>query len=190
MTQNSSAGGGQFGPATMPVYLVCTVWAVYLADLVLPCRLNDYGIVPRTIRGLPGILCSNFLHASLRHLVSNTVPLFVLSLLLALFYRKIFFQVIMSIIVGGGLLIWLFARAGNHIGTSMLIYGLAAFLIICGLLRKEFIPALVSIVVTFVYGAGMLGGFLPSPCISWEGHFFGAVAGGFAAYQCSRLGAT
>ena len=72
---------------------------------------------------------TNFLHVNLRHLISNTVPLFVLTLLLSLFYRKIFFDVILVIIGCGGLLVWLLARTANHIGASMLIYGLAAFLI-------------------------------------------------------------
>jgi membrane associated rhomboid family serine protease len=189
MKWNESAGGMKLGPTTMPVYLVCAIWAVYLADVLLPWRLNACGIVPRTAKGLIGILFSPFLHAGLGHLVSNTVPLFVLSLLLTLFYRKIFFQVMAVIIGCGGLLVWLFARPANHIGASLLIYGLAAFLASYGLLKREFIPALVSIVVIFVYGAGMFSGLLPQGCISWEGHLFGAIAGGMAAYQFRRAGA-
>ncbi|MCI5224980.1 MAG: rhomboid family intramembrane serine protease, partial [Candidatus Electrothrix sp. AR4] len=82
-----------------------------------------------------------------------------------------------------GILVWLLARSANHIGASMLIYGLAAFLISYGLLKKEIVPAAVSVVVALVYGAGMLGGLLPfHGFISWEGHLFGAVGGGFAAY--------
>jgi len=183
MKRNKSAGGIQFGVAAIPVYLVCTIWAVYFADLLLPWRLNGCGIVPRTSKGLIGILFSPFLHAGLRHLVSNTVPLFVLSLLLILFCRRIFFQVIFMIIIGGGLSVWLFARPANHIGASMLIYGLAAFLVSYGLLKRELIPVLVSVFVIFVYGAGMISGLLPHGCISWEGHFFGAVSGCIAAYQ-------
>ncbi|MCI5219088.1 MAG: rhomboid family intramembrane serine protease [Candidatus Electrothrix sp. LOE2] len=173
----------KLGAATIPVYLICTIWAVYLVDLILPIRLNAYGIVPRTLGGLPGIPLTNFLHVNLRHLISNTVPLFVLSLLLTLFYRKIFFNVLIVIIGCGGLLVWIFARTANHIGASMLIYGLAAFLISYGLLKREIITVIVSVVVALVYGLGMLGGMLPvHGFISWEGHLFGAVGGVFAAY--------
>ncbi len=173
----------KLGAATIPVYLVCTIWAVYLVDLILPFRLNAYGIVPRTTGGLLGIPLTNFLHVSFRHIVSNTVPLFVLSLLLTLFYRKIFFEVLIVIISCGGLLVWLLARSANHIGASMLIYGLAAFLISYGLLKKKLIPVIISIVVALGYGLGMLGGMLPfHGFISWEGHLFGAVGGVFAAY--------
>ncbi|CAK8724608.1 hypothetical protein KKHLCK_14520 [Candidatus Electrothrix laxa] len=80
-------------------------------------------------------------------------------------------------------MVWLLARSANHIGASMLIYGLAAFLISYGLLKKELIPVIISIVVALVYGLGMLGGMLPfHGFISWEGHLFGAVGGIFAAY--------
>ncbi len=122
----------KLGVATLPVYLVCTIWAVFLANIILPLRLNAYGIVPRTTGGLFGIVFTNFLHANIGHIISNTAPLFTLSLLLALFYRKIFFDAIAIIIGCGGLLVWLFARPTNHIGASMLIYGLAAFLICYG----------------------------------------------------------
>lgn len=173
----------KLGVAAVPVYLVCTIWAIYLLDLILPIRFNAYGVVPRTTGGLIGIPFSTFLHANLRHLVSNTIPLFVLTLLLALFYRKIFFNVILVIIGCGGILVWIFARTANHIGASMLIYGLAAFLISYGLVRRELVPVIVSIVVALVYGVGMLGGMLPfHGFISWEGHLFGAVGGVFAAY--------
>jgi membrane associated rhomboid family serine protease len=173
----------KLGPATIPAYLVCTIWVIYLVDLVLPLRLNSYGIIPRTTGGLLGIPLTNFLHAHLRHLISNTVPLFVLTLLLMLFYRKIFFDVILVIIGCGGLLVWLLARPANHIGASMLIYGIAAFLISFGIMKRKLIPALISVLVALVYGVGMLNGLSPfKGFISWEAHLFGAVAGVFAAY--------
>ncbi|MCI5120253.1 MAG: hypothetical protein D3908_03490 [Candidatus Electrothrix sp. AUS4] len=57
-------------------------------------------------------------------------------------------------------MIWLFARTANHIGASMLIYGLAAFLISYGLLKRELVPVIISVLVAVVYGFGMLGGLL------------------------------
>ncbi|MCI5224632.1 MAG: hypothetical protein D3924_18680 [Candidatus Electrothrix sp. AR4] len=65
----------ELGVATLPVYLVCTIWAVFLADSILPFRLNAYGIVPRTTGGLFGIVCTNFLHADIGHIISNTVAI-------------------------------------------------------------------------------------------------------------------
>jgi membrane associated rhomboid family serine protease len=171
----------RFGVAAGPVYLVCAIWAVYLADFIIPGSLNSWGIAPRTLRGLAGIVSSNFLHANFGHIVSNTVPLFVLSLLLTLFHHRLFVPVTVTVMLVGGLLVWLLGRSGNHIGASMLIYGLAAFLISHGLLKKAFIPALVALFVAVVYGWGLLGGLLPHGFISWEGHLFGAVGGVVAA---------
>lgn len=179
----------KLGVAALPAYLVCTIWVVFLADVILPFDLNAHGIIPRTGRGLPGILLTNFLHANFSHLVSNTVPLFVLSLLMVLFYRRFIFQVSVVIIGSGGLLVWTFARSANHIGASMLIYGLAAFLIVYGLMEKKTTPAAVSVLVAMVYGGGLLSGILPTQrFVSWEGHLFGAVGGILAAYLRNRYG--
>jgi len=65
----------------------------------------------------------------------------------------------------------------------MLIYGLAAFLISSGILKRKLVPAIVSIIIALVYGVGMLNGLSPfQGFISWEAHLFGAVAGVFAAH--------
>ena len=64
------------------VLFVGAIWAVYFVSLVFP-RLDYYGVVPRRLVGLAGILAMPFLHANLDHLLSNTVPLFVLLILLA-----------------------------------------------------------------------------------------------------------
>ncbi len=177
----------KLGVAALPVYLICIIWAVFLTDLIIPCDLNAYGIIPRTGRGLMGILFTNFLHANFSHLLNNTAPLFVLRLLTVAFYRKIFFEVVAVIIGCGGIAVWLFARSANHIGASMLIYGLTAFLIVYGQMEKKTVPATVSILVALVYGGGMLSGILPTQKFtSWEGHLFGAIGGALAAYLLNK----
>lgn len=59
------------------------VWFVFAVGHVLPFRLESFGVTPRTYRGLVGIPAAPFLHESLGHLLSNTIPLMVLLLLLA-----------------------------------------------------------------------------------------------------------
>lgn len=58
------------------------IWAVFLVSLVVP-SLDSFGLVPRTLTGLVGIVAAPFLHANLHHILSNTVPLFILLALLA-----------------------------------------------------------------------------------------------------------
>ena len=58
------------------------IWAVWLVDWLFNLQLDSWGIVPRRLSGLAGVLFSPFLHAGFGHLLSNTVPLIVLLVLL------------------------------------------------------------------------------------------------------------
>ena len=163
---------------------VAVIWVVFLVDLVLPGRFADWGIVPRRLWGLVGIPLAPFLHANFSHLISNTLPLFVLLTLLAGSRTRTWETVLEIVLVGGGLL-WLFGRQGNaeiqavHVGASGLIYGLIAFLIVSGFRERRFVPLLVAILVGFFYGGTLISGVLPSvgSSVSWDGHLFGALAG-------------
>jgi membrane associated rhomboid family serine protease len=92
-------------------------------------------------------------------------------------------EVVVEIVLLGGLLLWLFGRPANHIGASGLISRLIAFLIVSGLLERRFVPLVISVVVIFFYGGSLLLGVIPrlGSHISWDGHLFGAVAGGIIA---------
>ncbi len=163
------------------------MWIVYLVDLVIPGNLNAFGLVPRTLSGLIGIPTMPFLHGSLGHLLSNTIPLVVLLALLA-GSRADSFLVVTAIVLYGGGLLWLLGRHSTHIGASSLVYGLVAFLILAGFFERRIIAILVSVLVGFVYGTTLISGVLPSldSQVSWDGHLLGAVAGGLVAYFLAR----
>ncbi len=165
------------------VLFVGAIWCVYLLDWVVPIQFSQWGIVPRTWWGLVGIPLSPFLHAGLGHLVGNTLPLTILLTLLAGSRTRSWESVVEIILLGGGLL-WLFGRPAIHVGASGLIYGLIAFLIISGFREKRLVPMLLAIIVGFVYGTTLLSGILPSvdSRVSWDGHLFGAIAGGIIGY--------
>ncbi len=162
------------------------LYIIFVLDFFLP--LSRYGIIPRTQRGLIGIVTSPFLHANLRHIVSNTVPLAVLLFVLYSFYPKKAMSVLLICVLLGGALVWLLGRNANHIGASGLIYGLAAFLIVNGFTEQKFVPLLISIAVVIIYG-GLFWGLFPSyrTYISWEGHLFGALAGISAVYLLKNI---
>ncbi len=168
------------------VLFVGAIWAVYFVSLVFP-RLDYYGVVPRRLVGLPGILAMPFLHANLDHLLSNTVPLFVLLILLA-GSRAASWEVVVVIALLGGALLWIFGRPAVHIGASGLISGLTAFLVLSGFLEHRLIPLLVALLVGFLYGSSLVLGILPriGSQISWDGHLCGAIAGGIVAYALTR----
>lgn len=164
------------------LYFVAALWVVHVAGWIFPF-LKNFGILPRTLRGLIGIAASPFLHANIYHLISNTVPLLVLGFLLVIFYEKIAPSVIGIVVIVGGGLVWLLGRSAMHIGASGVIYGIAAFLVAYGLMKRKIMPVLISIIVAFFYGGSMLMGILPTRgYISWESHLFSALSGIFAAF--------
>src|SRR5690606_38922515 len=111
----------------------------FLIGLVPALDFSAYGIVPRTFDGLIGIVAAPFLHASWSHLLSNTVPLTLLLILLAGSSNNSV-RVVLLIVLLGGALLWLFGRHANHIGASLLIYGLVTYLMVSGVFERRFIP--------------------------------------------------
>lgn len=161
---------------------VGVVWLAFAADLILPFDLKAFGVTPRSLLGLVGIPVMPFVHANLKHLLSNTIPLTILLILLA-GSKANSWAIVAYIVLIGGALLWLFGRSSTHVGASGLVYGLIAFLLVSGFLEWRTVPLLISLLVAFLYGGTLLSGIVPTlgSQVSWEGHLFGAVAGGLAA---------
>ena len=165
------------------VFLVI-IWIVFVLDRFLP--LEKFALYPRNVNGLPGIIVSPFLHKDLSHIVSNTVPLFVLLTLLA-GSRADSRLVVVVITILSGTLLWLFGRSVPVIGASGLVFGLIGFLILSGILERRMVAMIVSVFVGLSYGTTLFAGILPGQHgISWDGHLLGAIAGGLCAWLFTR----
>jgi membrane associated rhomboid family serine protease len=162
--------------------IVASMWAVFIINSMVGINFNNFGIIPRRIEGIKGILFAPFLHANFAHLVSNTIPMLVLTTVLFWFYRKIAVRVLLLSMVMGGLLVWVFGRTAFHIGASGVVFALVGFLIASGVFRKKIKALLVAIIIFFLYG-GVVWGVLPTqPGVSWESHLFGFISGIALAY--------
>ena len=165
------------------VAAVSIPWLVYLIDLFLFVDLRSYGIRPRNIEGLWGIVFSPFLHANYGHLIANTGALFVLLFVALAFRRNLTLIALVIIAVLGGGLVWVFSDPNTiHIGSSGIIFGLIGFLIFSGIFRREWKALAVSVVICLIYGGALFSLFYYIPGISWTGHFFGFLAGVLAAW--------
>lgn len=157
------------------VGFVALLWLVPLLGWGLD--LQQFGVRPRQWIGLPGILFAPLLHAGLGHLVANTVPLLVLGIAMLHLYPTASFRVLPAIYLGPGIAVWLFARDGNHVGASGLIYGLVAYVFVAGLIRRDRRAIGASLLVAFLYGT-MVWGVLPLETgVSWETHLAAALIG-------------
>ncbi len=159
------------------------IWLVFVADRFLP--LENFGLIPRSAKGLVGIVTLPFLHADWQHITGNTVPLVILLLLLA-GSRANSIDIVVFISVLAGIALWLMGRTAIHIGASVLVFGLVGFLVCAGFFEKRLLSALIAIGVAVTYGSTLLAGILPTASgVSWEGHLFGALAGALVAYYIS-----
>ena len=164
----------------IPFILLIIIWSIHLLNLRFPeYNFSSFGNFPRHIKGLSGIIFSPFLHntTDFSHIAGNSVPLFVLSWLLILNYKKLFTPVTIFIWIFSGICLWLGGRANYHIGASGVIYGLAYFLFFSGVFSKNKRQMAISLVVAFSYGSMMWGIFPLEEHVSWEAHLFGAISG-------------
>jgi membrane associated rhomboid family serine protease len=167
-------------------YIFITVLVIEIINLFTGRILNQFSIVPRSFYSLPFIFTAPFLHASIQHFLSNVVTLCVFTFLLLQFGERKFFTLSLGLVIGTGLLVWLFGRNASHLGASGIIYGYFGFLLLAGFLSKKLGLILISVLVAFFYGT-MVWGVLPSqPYISWESHLFGFITGLFLAWFLNK----
>jgi membrane associated rhomboid family serine protease len=155
------------------------LWALELIDtLFLNQSLNMLGIRPRTAIGLRGILLAPLLHGNLAHLAANTIPLFVLGLLVMLRSLQVFRQVTVSAWLVGGSGTWLTGGFNTlHVGASILIFGYLGYLMAAAYYERSVAALLTALIVGLLYGS-MIFGILPLRAgISWQGHLFGLLGG-------------
>ena len=160
------------------IALTAICWGVLLLNtLICNGNLIQYGITPRHLSGLAGIICAPFLHASFPHLAANTLPLLVLGAIICGRSRSEFLVVtVLGILLGGGLT-WLFGRTACHVGASGLIFCYFGYLASLAWFRRTLGTLCLSIVCILGYG-GLIRGILPtSDAISWESHLAGLIAG-------------
>lgn len=163
------------------VVFLSFLWLFLFLDITLDLQLYKLGVYPLKIEGLPGILFSPLIHSSVKHLFSNTIPLFVLMWCLFYFYSEIAYKTFLLLWLLSGLFTWIIGRESWHIGASGIVYSLSFFLFFSGLFRKHIPLIAISLVVAFLYGSNVWN-MLPwsmylDATVSWEGHLSGGISG-------------
>tara|TARA_B100001765_G_scaffold205643_1_gene162222 strand:+ start:95 stop:667 length:573 start_codon:yes stop_codon:yes gene_type:complete len=187
-TRNNIIGG--FSKAAL---FILALGLVLLVDTLTRDLFTQHlGIQPRDLNGLDGVLFAPLLHGDLGHYLSNALPMIVL---LGLLFANRNYRPVQSLAIVwllGGLGTWLIGRPNStHIGASIVIFGLAAFLICAAFFLRSWRSAVVSSVVLFLYGGIFLNILSPllksvEKNISWEGHLSGAIGGIVAAWMIRK----
>ena len=162
----------------IPGIFVFFMWLVKIIEILFEIDLSGFGIYPLTLKGVPGIVFSPFIHADFNHLISNSLPLFLLGVALFYFYSEVALKVFTLTFFLTGILVWVAGRDAWHIGASGLVYGLASFLFFSGIIRRYFRLIALSLLIVFLYGS-MVWGLFPGVYknVSWESHMLGFFSG-------------
>jgi membrane associated rhomboid family serine protease len=170
------------------LYVIWAAFAIQVCCALLGIDLpHIFGLIPRSLFGLFGIVCMPLLHGGLPHIIMNSVGLFMVLVPLYLAFQDEAHmpETILKITLISGVLVWCFGRGTSpeghlmtHIGASALSYGLTFYMLMAGLVFKNPFLIIVSFANLFWTGSSLIAGLSPTQVgISWEGHLCGAIAG-------------
>lgn len=170
------------------IVFVALVWLSFVLDKsgALNMAFRRWGVLPREAGGLLGIVFSPFIHSSLSHLLSNSLPLLILISFHFYFYSKIAVKSFVFLWLISGFITWCIGRDAYHVGASGVVFSLISFLFFSGIFRK-YVPLIaLSLIVAFVYGSSIWSIFpfaeYIDTQISWEGHLSGVMSGFVIAF--------
>jgi membrane associated rhomboid family serine protease len=153
------------------------LWAIELLNVALGLDAAPFGVTPRTLAGLAGILFAPLVHGGFEHLLANTLPVVILGTAMLHLYPRSTPVVLPAVWLGPGIAVWLLARGGTHLGASGLVYGLCAYVFFAGVIRRDRRALAAAMVVAFLYGASVWGVLPIQRGHSWETHLAAAVIG-------------
>ncbi|WP_299265048.1 rhomboid family intramembrane serine protease [uncultured Psychrosphaera sp.] len=164
--------------------LLTIMWIVFLIDFFIPfATFNSFGIRPRSLSGLMGIIFSPFLHGGFGHIISNSISLLGTGILvrLAVGSKQLRYVLLLGIL-GSGIGTWLFGSGGLVVGASGLVYALIGFLFTQAFFNPSLRSWFSAILAFVLFGGALLSLFNMLPYISWAAHFWGFVSGIGIAY--------
>ena len=163
------------------ILVVTILWCLKSAEILFDWNLSFMGLMPLEAKGMLGILTAPLVHGSLEHIFNNTFAILILASVLYYGYPKSWWKVLSLVWVLSGVGVWLFARQANHIGASGLTHGLFFFLFVASIFRRDKSSVAIMMIAFLLYGGMTMTIFPREEGISFEYHFFGALAGVIAA---------
>jgi membrane associated rhomboid family serine protease len=160
------------------------LWVIQIVNAGDNQGLNRFGLKPRQVDGLWGVLTQPFLHQSYGHLLSNTAPLVLIGWVLLLSGVRVWLFVTAVVIVLGDLATWLVAPGGQTIvGASGLVFGWMGYLLARAYYSRRIKWILTAVALLIFFGT-LLGSLLPAADthVSWQSHVCGFAAGVFVGW--------
>jgi membrane associated rhomboid family serine protease len=173
--------------ALVMLLLLAGLWMLEFVDQLSGNELDQFGIHAREIDGMPEIFTAPFLHAGWNHLISNSLPFYILGFLVLLSGLARWLASSLIIIVVSGMAAWSLTPAHTIIlGASGLIFGWLTYLLARGIWSRRPAQVVLAVIVLLLYG-GLIWGVLPGTAgVSWQAHLGGAIGGVLAAWLLHR----
>jgi len=164
------------GAALAMVLLAVALWVIVLVDAALDHRLLRFGIKPRHLDGLTGVMLGPVLHADAGQLAANLIPLLIFGWLMLISGLRYLAVVTAACWLVSGLVAWLAGPSGAVIvGASGVIFGWLGYVLARAWFGRKLVWIAMAVAVLCVF-SGMLAGLLPH---SASHNFWGSQLAGF-----------
>ncbi|MBA3936355.1 MAG: rhomboid family intramembrane serine protease [Planctomycetes bacterium] len=192
---------GPAGDLQVVVGWLALLWVIYIIQLALwnlagYSLVDTFGLWPRKLHGLIGILTAHFLHGSLAHIAANSIGLLILGWASCGYSRALTGAAVGYAMLCAGFFTWCFGSWNHpsevHVGASGVIFGLMGFLLANGLFRRDLFAIFLGLATLVLFGSGLTAALPPTLThaptlqVSWEMHLGGFVGGILASWQYRR----
>lgn len=167
------------GALVLMLGVLAALWVVQIANAANDYAFDRFGLGPRRLGGLWGIVTEPFLHASYAHLLSNTLPLLAIGWVLLISGLRIWAIVSGFVVLVGGLATWLVGPSNSVIvGASGLVFGWVGYLLGRAVFTRR-VKWIVTALLVIMFFGSLLYGVLPTlhSQVSWQAHLCGFLAG-------------
>jgi membrane associated rhomboid family serine protease len=162
--------------------LMALLWSAEVLDVVLrtisDIRMDAWGIRPRSLSGLKGIVLAPFLHVDFNHLAANSLPLLVLASLVLLEGPRRFWTATGLIALLSGAAVWCIGQSNSvYLGASGLIFGYLGFVFMRAWVSRQPVWIAIAVASALVYGGLAMSLLSVQQGVSWLGHSSGLLSG-------------
>jgi membrane associated rhomboid family serine protease len=155
------------------------LWIIQVVNWSQNYALNRFGLWPRRVSGLWGLVTQPFLYDSWAHLLYVSVSFIAIGWVVLISGIRTWLIATAIIVLVGGLAAWLVAPSGVIVGASALVFGWLGYLVARAYFSRR-VRWIVSAVLVLVFFGGLLAGLLPgstSSSTSWASNLCGFAAG-------------
>ncbi len=149
------------GAAVLMAIALTALWIVFAIDAALGHPLLRWGIKPRELGGLPGVVIAPFLHADAGQLAAISIPFAVFGWLMLTAGLRYLAVVTLAVALAGGLVDWLAGPSNQVIlGAGGVVLGWLGYLLARAWFGRKVLWIAIAVAIATVF-SGLFSGLVP-----------------------------